>query len=55
MEKKRGGRHVYYGEVARQRLLQNERHQFIDKKWPNVVAAIHRLSLDAQTLLKAAQ
>ena len=54
VEKKRGCG-MFITEGAKRRLLQNERQQFLDKKWPNVVAVIHRLGLDTQTLLKAAQ
>jgi GntR family transcriptional regulator len=53
--KKKRGRGMFITDGARRRLLQNERQQFLDKKWPNVVAIIHRLGLDTRTLLKAAQ
>ena len=54
VEKKRG-RGMFVTSGARRRLLKNERQRFLDKEWPNVVAIIHRLGLDTQTLLKTAQ
>jgi GntR family transcriptional regulator len=52
VEKKRG-RGMFVNEGARKQLLKDERQRFLDKEWPNVVATIARLGLDADTLLKA--
>lgn len=51
VEKKRG-RGMFVNEGARKQLLKDERQKFLDKEWPNVVATIARLGLDADTLLK---
>jgi len=50
VEKKRG-RGMFVIEGARQRLLKDERQRFMDKEWPQVVAMIERLGLDAAELL----
>jgi len=51
VEKKRG-RGMFVNEGARKQLLKDERQKFLDKEWPDVVATIGRLGLDADTLLK---
>ena len=51
VEKKRG-RGMFVTEGARQRLLKDERQRFMDKEWPQVVATIGRLGLDASKLLE---
>lgn len=51
VEKKRG-RGMFVNEGARTELLKAERHRFLDKEWPKVVATIERLGLDAAELLK---
>jgi GntR family transcriptional regulator len=51
VEKKRG-RGMFVNEGARKQLLIDERQKFLDKEWPDVVATIARLGLDADTLLK---
>jgi GntR family transcriptional regulator len=50
VEKKRG-RGMFVIEGARANLLKVERQRFLDKEWPEVVATIQRLELDATTLL----
>ncbi len=52
VEKKRG-RGMFVIDGARKQLLKDERQRFLDKEWPNVVATIHRLGLEVDTLLKA--
>ena len=51
VEKKRG-RGMFINDGAQRQLLKDERQRFIEKDWPAVVATIHRLGLDAPTLLK---
>jgi GntR family transcriptional regulator len=51
VEKKRG-RGMFVTEGAQQKLLKDERQRFIETEWPQVLATIERLGLDAQTLLK---
>jgi len=51
VEKKRG-RGMFVTEGARPRLLKDERQRFLDKEWPQVVATIQRLGLDASALLE---
>lgn len=54
VEKRRGlGMFVLDG--ARNKVLHAERARFMEKEWPRVIATIHRLGLDAETLLKAGQ
>ena len=50
VEKKRG-RGMFVIEGARANLLKVERQRFLDKEWPEIVATIQRLELDATTLL----
>jgi GntR family transcriptional regulator len=51
VEKKRG-RGMFVNEGARIKLLKAERQRFVEKEWPDVVATIERLELDAADLLK---
>ena len=51
VEKKRG-RGMFVNAGAQTKLLQAERGRFLDKEWPNVLATIKRLGLDATELLK---
>jgi len=51
VEKKRG-RGMFVNEGARIKLLKAERQRFLEKDWPEVVATIERLELDAEDLLK---
>lgn len=50
VEKKRG-RGMFVTDGARDQLLKDERKRFLERDWPEVVATIQRLGLDAQTLL----
>ena len=52
VEKKRG-RGMFVTDGARRQLLKDERHRFLNKAWPEVVATIRRLGLETETLLKA--
>lgn len=54
VEKKRG-RGMFVTDGARDRLLKDERQRFLDIEWPNVLASINRLGLDAKTLLEQAK
>ena len=54
VEKKRG-RGMFVNEGARTMLLKAEREKFLEKEWPQVVATIKRLHLDAADLLKQAE
>ena len=51
VEKKRG-RGMFVTDGARTQLMKDERQRFLDAEWPQVMATIERLGLDAQTLLK---
>ncbi len=51
VEKKRG-RGMFVNDGARIQLLKAERERFLDKEWPQVIATIERLGLDAEELLK---
>ena len=53
VEKKRG-RGMFVTEGARKQLMKDERQRFLEKEWPEVLATIDRLGLDAESLLKAA-
>ncbi len=53
VEKKRG-RGMFVTDGARKQLLKDERQRFLEKEWPEVVATIGRLGLDAEELLAAA-
>ena len=50
VEKKRG-RGMFVNEGAQKRLLKDERHRFIEKEWPKVLATIERLGLDVTDLV----
>lgn len=54
VEKKRG-RGMFVTEGARKRLLKDERHRFLEKDWPQIVATIERLGLEPGELLKDAK
>ena len=54
VEKKRG-RGMFVTNGARLQLLKDERRRFIDKEWPQVLATITRLGLDAADLLREAR
>lgn len=49
VEKKRG-RGMFVNNGAQAQLLKAERQRFLDKEWPQVLATIRRLGLDAQDL-----
>ena len=51
VEKKRG-RGMFVTDGARHQLLKDERERFLEKEWPEVVATIDRLGLDAAMLLE---
>jgi DNA-binding transcriptional regulator YhcF (GntR family) len=51
VEKKRG-RGMFITDGARVRLLKDERRRFLEKDWPQILATIERLGLDAATLLE---
>ena len=53
VEKKRG-RGMFVNEGAQRKLLKDERKRFIEKEWPQVLATIERLGLDADELLRDA-
>lgn len=53
VEKKRG-RGMFVTDGARKQLLKDERQRFLEKEWPEILATISRLGLDAEDLLKAA-
>ena len=54
VEKKRG-RGMFVNEGALVMLLKAERERFLEKEWPEVVATIKRLHLDAADLLQQAE
>ena len=54
VEKKRG-RGMFVNDGAQQQLLKDERQRFVEKEWPQVLATIDRLGLDADTLLLQAK
>ncbi len=51
VEKKRG-RGMFVTDGAHKQLLKDERLRFIEKEWPQVVATIQRLGLEADQLLQ---
>jgi GntR family transcriptional regulator len=51
VEKKRG-RGMFVMAGAQQQLLKDERQRFLKTEWPQVLASINRLGLDAATLLQ---
>ena len=52
---KRRGLGMFVREGARQLLLKGERERFLTEQWPRVHAAIQRLGLTPEELLKAAK
>jgi GntR family transcriptional regulator len=50
VEKKRG-RGMFVNEGAQKQLLKDERHRFIEKEWPKVLATIERLGLEVADLI----
>ncbi len=54
VEKKRG-RGMFVNSGAQKQLLKDERQRFIETEWPQVLATIERLGLDAATLLESSQ
>ncbi len=50
VEKKRG-RGMFVTDGARTQLMKDERHRFLNKEWPLVVATIERLGLSREDLL----
>ncbi len=51
VEKKRG-RGMFVTDGAQKQRLKDERQRFIEKEWPQVVATIKRLGLEADQLLR---
>ncbi len=51
VEKKRG-RGMFVTDGAQKQLLKDERQKFIEKEWPQIVATITRLGLEADYLLR---
>lgn len=54
VEKKRG-RGMFVNDGAQRQLLKDERQRFVEKEWPQVLATIDRLGLDADMLLLQAK
>ncbi|MEJ2602115.1 MAG: GntR family transcriptional regulator [Gammaproteobacteria bacterium] len=54
VEKKRG-RGMFVLQGARARLMRGERERFLEQEWPEIVATIQRLGLDAADLLARAE
>ena len=54
VEKKRG-RGMFVNDGAQGQLLKTERQRFVEKEWPQVLASIKRLGLDAAELLNDAK
>ena len=52
VEKKRG-RGMFINEGAQAELFKAERRRFLEKEWPQVLATIERLNLDAKDLLQS--
>ncbi|HKL63764.1 MAG TPA: GntR family transcriptional regulator [Woeseiaceae bacterium] len=52
---KRRGRGMFVLPGARDRLLKGERERFLEQEWPEIVATMHRLGLDAEDLLARAE
>ncbi|HEY7809045.1 MAG TPA: GntR family transcriptional regulator [Allosphingosinicella sp.] len=50
----RRGVGMFVAEGAAERLLGTERREFLEQRWPAVVAQIRRLGLDAEELLDRA-
>lgn len=51
---KRRGLGMYVTDGARDKLLASERERFLSEQWPTMVEHIHRLGLDIEKLLRAA-
>jgi GntR family transcriptional regulator len=49
---KRRGRGMYVSPGARAALMKDERQRFLEDEWPRTHAAILRLGLDVQTLMR---
>jgi len=49
----RRGLGMFVNAGARERLLQNERKNFLKEQWPEIYTTIQRLGLNAEELLKA--
>jgi GntR family transcriptional regulator len=45
---------MYVTEGARRALMKDERQKFLEDEWPNVLATITRLGLNAEELLARA-
>lgn len=50
VEKKRG-RGMFVLPGARERLMSEEKHRFLEKQWPDIAATIQRLHIDPEQLL----
>ncbi len=50
----RRGVGMFVAEGAAQRLLNTERKEFLEQRWPAIAAQIRRLGLDAEDLLERA-
>jgi GntR family transcriptional regulator len=50
----RRGVGMFVAEGASERLLTNERKEFLEQRWPLIAAQIRRLGLDAEDLLERA-
>lgn len=48
---KRRGLGMFVREGSSKKLTQDQRRQFLDKEWPQIVDRIHRLQLDPDELL----
>jgi len=51
---KRRGLGMYMTDGAREKLLASERERFLNEEWPAMVERIHRLGLNIEQLLRAA-
>jgi len=49
---KRRGRGMFVNEGARQTLMKDERHYFLETEWPKIYATIARLGLTTDELMK---
>lgn len=52
---KRRGRGMFIREGARTNLMKDERQQFLNEQWPEVVTTVRRLGLDLDDLMKRAK
>ena len=48
---KRRGRGMFVLEGAQKKLLKGERDRFLKEQWPEILATVDRLGLDAESLL----